>query len=176
MGKNSYLMGDFTAATGKKSSIVKIAKFSLINPGFRAVCIYRAQDFFYRRNRMLAAQFFFQINFLVNGCELLPGCVIGSRLVIRHPNCIVIGQGTQIGSGCFLQHGVTFGVVQIGSNPTGEYPKVDNDVEIGSYAVIVGGVKVGAGATIGAHSLVNKDVPPNTVVAGAPARVVKIKI
>ena len=169
-------MGDFNAATGKKSSIIRIVKFSLVNPGFRAVCIYRIQDFFYRRNRTLATQFFFQLNFLMNGCEILPGCVIGSRLVIRHPNCIVIGQGAQIGSGCFLQHGVTLGVVHIGLNPTGEYPKIDNDVEIGSYAVIVGGVHVGASATIGAHSLVNKNVPSNTVVAGAPARVVKIKI
>lgn len=169
-------MGDYNAATGKRPSIAKIMKFSLVNPGFRAVCIYRVQDFFYRRNRTLIAQFFFQLNFLMNGCEILPGCVIGRRLVIRHPNCIVIGQGTQIGSGCFLQHGVTLGVVHIGLNPTSEYPNIGNDVEIGSYAVIVGGVHVGAGSTIGAHSLVNKNVPPNTVVAGAPARVVKNKI
>ena len=111
----------------------------------------------------------------MHGCEILPGCEIGSRFVIRHPNSIVIGQGARIGSGCFFQHGVTLGVVHIGSTPTSEYPLIGNNVEIGSYAVIVGGVQVGAGATIGAHSLVNKDVPSNTIVVGAPARVIKIK-
>ena len=174
-GKNNYLSGDFNAATGQNSSIVKIVKFALLNPGFRAVCVYRIQHFFYRRNRIFSAQLFFLLNHSMHGCEFLPGCEIGSRLVIRHPNGIVVGQGSQIGSGCFLQHGVTLGVAQIGLSPTNEYPRIGNYVEIGSYAVILGDVQVGDGATIGAHSLVNKNVPPNALAVGIPAKVVKIK-
>lgn len=154
---------------------MKILKFAILNPGFRAVCLYRVQQYFISRQKTRTAYLISQINHSLNGCEFVIGCEIGPRLVIRHPAGIVIGQGAKIGSGIFLQHGVTLGVAQIGSNPTNLYPSVDDDVEIGSYAVILGGVRVGAGATIGALSLVNKDVPAHTVVAGIPAKVIKIK-
>lgn len=95
--------------------------------------------------------------------------------MIRHPTGIVIGQGVQIGSDCFLQHGVTLGVAHIGASPTNEYPIIGNGVEIGSYAVIIGGVSVGSSATIGALSVVTKDVPPYSIVVGAPAQVIKFK-
>jgi serine O-acetyltransferase len=173
--KTNYLNGDFKAATGKNSSTVKIIVFALLNPGFRAVCFYRFQQFLFNHNWTLLAHFIFQINHSINGCELLPGCEIGHRLVIRHPTGIVLGQGAQIGSDCFLQHGVTLGVAHIGSNPTNEYPVIGNGVEIGSYAVIVGRVNVGESATIGALSVVTKDVPPFSVVVGAPAQVIRFK-
>lgn len=51
--------------------------------------------------------------------------------------------------------------------------KIGNKVWIGEGVMILPGVTIGDGAIIGAHSVVNKDVPANTVVAGAPAKVVK---
>ncbi len=44
---------------------------------------------------------------------------------------------------------------------------------IGVHSVVLPGVTIGEGAIVGAMSLVNKDVPPNTVVAGIPARIIK---
>jgi acetyltransferase-like isoleucine patch superfamily enzyme len=49
---------------------------------------------------------------------------------------------------------------------------VGNDAWIGTRAVIVGGVSVGDGAIVGAGAVVTEDVPPYTIVAGTPARVV----
>ncbi|HRX27073.1 MAG TPA: DapH/DapD/GlmU-related protein, partial [Aminivibrio sp.] len=46
-------------------------------------------------------------------------------------------------------------------------------VLVGANAVILEGVRVGAGAVVAAGAMVTKDVPPRTVVAGSPARVVK---
>jgi UDP-2-acetamido-3-amino-2,3-dideoxy-glucuronate N-acetyltransferase len=48
---------------------------------------------------------------------------------------------------------------------------VEQRAAIGSGAVVLGGVRVGAGALVGAGAVVTKDVPPETVVRGVPARV-----
>jgi acetyltransferase-like isoleucine patch superfamily enzyme len=50
---------------------------------------------------------------------------------------------------------------------------IDDDVWIGSGAIICDGVRVGQGAVVAAGAVVNEDVPPHTVVAGVPARVVR---
>lgn len=53
---------------------------------------------------------------------------------------------------------------------------VGNDVWIGTDAVILRGVHVGNGAIIGASSVVNKDVPPYAIVAGNPARIIRMRV
>ncbi|RYG98835.1 MAG: CatB-related O-acetyltransferase [Alphaproteobacteria bacterium] len=52
---------------------------------------------------------------------------------------------------------------------------IGDDVWIGQRAVVLPGVNVGSGAVIGAHSVVTRDVPPFSVVAGAPARVIRYR-
>ena len=51
--------------------------------------------------------------------------------------------------------------------------RIGNRVWIGSHSTILPGVTVGDGAVVAAGAVVTKDVPPNTVVAGVPAKVVK---
>jgi acetyltransferase-like isoleucine patch superfamily enzyme len=50
---------------------------------------------------------------------------------------------------------------------------IGNDVWIATNAVIMSGVKIGDGAVIGAYSIVTKDVPPYTIVAGNPAKQIR---
>lgn len=50
--------------------------------------------------------------------------------------------------------------------------KIGNDVWIGHSAFILGGLKIGDGAIIGAHAVVAKDVPPYAIVVGNPAKVI----
>ena len=52
---------------------------------------------------------------------------------------------------------------------------VGNDVWIGVRTMVMGGVKIGDGAVIGAGSIVTKDVPPYAVVAGVPAKVIRFR-
>lgn len=51
--------------------------------------------------------------------------------------------------------------------------EIENDVWIGSRVIILGGVKVGRGAVIGAGSVVTHDIPPYAVVGGNPAKIIK---
>jgi acetyltransferase-like isoleucine patch superfamily enzyme len=50
---------------------------------------------------------------------------------------------------------------------------VHNGASVGSSATILCGVTIGEGAIVGAGAVVTKDVPPNSVVAGVPAKVIK---
>ncbi|CAM5455544.1 serine O-acetyltransferase [Thauera mechernichensis] len=52
---------------------------------------------------------------------------------------------------------------------------IGNDLWIGFGATIVGGVKIGDGAVIGAHAVVTKDVPPYAIVGGNPARLIRMR-
>ncbi len=50
---------------------------------------------------------------------------------------------------------------------------LENDVWIGFESIVLAGVRIGNGAIVGARSLVNKDVPPYSIVGGSPARVIR---
>ena len=52
---------------------------------------------------------------------------------------------------------------------------IEEDVWIGSNVVVLSGIKIGRGAVIGAGSVVTKDVKPYSVIAGNPARIVKMR-
>jgi serine O-acetyltransferase len=82
---------------------------------------------------------------------------------------IVIHRRVVIGENCRIGHGVTIG----GRSDHYEVPVIGNDVLIGVGATILGPVRVGDHATVGANAVVIEDVPPYAVVAGVPARVIK---
>lgn len=96
-----------------------------------------------------------------------------------------ICEGVHIGDGVFIGHNVTFindkhprSVNPDGSMQTEEDWKVvetfvHNGASVGSSATILCGVTIGEGAIVGAGAVVTKDVPPNSVVAGVPAKVIK---
>lgn len=106
---------------------------------------------------------------------------------------ITVGKGVFINTGCHFgdQGGITLGDnVLLGSNvviatvnhdfdPAARrtaWPApviIGNNVWIGSSVTIVPGVTIGDGAIVAAGAVVTKDVPPNTVVAGVPARVLR---
>ena len=94
---------------------------------------------------------------------------IGKNLYLPHPYNIIIGEGAVIGNNCSIYHEVT-----IGQNK-GKYPHLKDNVIVYPGAKIVGGITVGDNAIVGANSVVNRDVPDNSIVMGVPAKVVGIR-
>lgn len=54
-------------------------------------------------------------------------------------------------------------------------PKIGNDVYIAKGAIVIGGISIGNNVTIGANAVVTKPVPDNAIVAGVPAKILRIK-
>jgi UDP-2-acetamido-3-amino-2,3-dideoxy-glucuronate N-acetyltransferase len=129
------------------------------------------------------------------GCEIGNNTKVGTFVEIQKG--AKIGRNCKISSHTFICEGVTIeDNVFIGHNVTfinDIYPKATNEdgtqqtdddweciptlikkgASIGSSATLLGGITVGENAIVGAGSVVTKDVPPNTIVAGNPARVLR---
>jgi len=106
---------------------------------------------------------------IMMGASINIGAVIGEGTMIDM-NAVVGGRGT-IGKNCHVGAGaVIAGVVE---PPSATPVIVEDNVLIGANAVILEGVRVGEGSVVAAGAIVIDDVPPNTVVAGTPARVIK---
>jgi|SRR5579859_4270064 len=110
------------------------------------------------------------------GIEILTGISlpytarIGAGLYIGHFGNIIVNGGAVIGEHCNLSQGVTIGVS--GRGRQRGVPIVGQRVYIGANAVVAGKIRVADDVVIAANSLVNTDVPAQSVVMGVPAQVV----
>ncbi len=129
------------------------------------------------------------------GCSIDDGSKVGTFVEIQKgasigKNCKIsshtfICEGVHIGDGVFVGHNVTFindkyprsvnldGSMQIDEDWKLEETFVEKGASIGSSSTIMCGITIGENSIVGAGAVVTKDVPPNSVVAGVPAKVIK---
>jgi acetyltransferase-like isoleucine patch superfamily enzyme len=116
--------------------------------------------------------------------EIQKNAVVGRRCKVSSHTFIC--EGVTLEEGVFIGHGVMFindlyprataenGALQTESDWKVEPTVVRRGASIGSGATILGGLVVGEGAIVGAGSVVTRDVPAHAVVAGNPARVLRM--
>ena len=111
-----------------------------------------------------------QIARLLTGIEIHPGAEIGKGLFIDHGMGVVIGQTAVVGQDVLLFHGVTLGGVD--DRPGRRHATIGDRVLVGAGAKLLGAIRVGTDAKIGANAVVLSDVPDGATAVGIPARVI----
>jgi serine O-acetyltransferase len=117
--------------------------------------------------RLLQMPFFGEVVGWLAGCRI--ACRVGSPILMPVPMGIVIEQGVRIGSRVTVMHQVTIGRKdRVGPGQhEGEMPVIEDNVFIGAGAKVLGPVRIGRGATVGANAVVTRDVPSHCTVVGA---------
>ena len=153
------------------------SKISLIltYPGVKAVFFHRIANFFSVAKFDLIARIISQFSRFLTGIEIHPGAKIGKNLFIDHGMGVVIGETSEIGDNVTIYHMATLGGIapSINSNEqrnVKRHPTIEDEVVIGSGAQVLGPVRVGRCAKIGANAVITKDVPEKAVMVGIPAK------
>lgn len=153
----------------KKTLFLKFCKNFFLSNYFRLILNYRIGHYFHLKGSKFVCKILKYRQIKVYSCQISYKCTIGENLSFPHPIGIVIGDGVIIGSNVSIWQNVTLG--SHGKNKEEiNYPIIGDGVKIFANSMIIGGVRVGENAKIGAMSLVTKNVSPNKTVVGVPAR------
>jgi serine acetyltransferase len=146
-------------------------------PGFRAVAIHRLGVWRMRIGpKLLRAPIgvFYRMLYRYSrnhyGIDLPYSVQLGRRVIVEHCGAIVIHGKAAIGDDCVIRQGVTIGMRSV-SRPL-DAPALGARVDVGAGAKILGKIRVGDDAQIGANAVVLDDIPSGAIAVGIPARII----
>jgi serine O-acetyltransferase len=138
--------------------------------GFHALQTYRIAHWLWTTGRESLALFFQNRMSTTFSVDIHPAATLGQGILLDHATGLVIGETAVVGKNVSILQSVTLGGT--GKDEGNRHPKIGDGVLISAGAKILGNICVGAGAKVGAGSVVLEDVPAHTTVAGVPAKIV----
>ena len=166
----SAVRTDLAAVYDRDPACSRLIEPLLYFKGFHALQTYRFAHMLWLGGRRDFALYLQSQSSRVFDIDIHPAARIGRGIMFDHGSGLVVGETAEIGDNTSVLHGVTLG--GSGKEIGNRHPKIGRGVMIGAGAKILGNICVGDCARIAAGSVVLKDVPPKTTVAGVPARVV----
>jgi serine O-acetyltransferase len=143
-----------------------IATAVLSTDSFRITTLQRARELSRKLRIPLANHGLRMMQTAILGLEIGKDVTLGNGVYFVHPLGVVIGGNARIGDRVRF-----YGSNTVGTAKDNGYPIIEDDVWIGAGARILGPITIGARSRIGANAVVLKDVPPDSVAVGIPARV-----
>ena len=175
-------MGNFLESIINRDPAAK-SKISVIltYPGVKAVFLHKIANFFSIAKMDLVARIISQFSRFLTGIEIHPNAKIGKNLFIDHGMGVVIGETAEIKDNVTIYHMVTLGGISPSINSDNQrdikrHPTLENNVVVGSGAQVLGPIRVGINAKIGANAVVTRNVPENAVMIGIPAKNINTKL
>ena len=138
--------------------------------GFHALQLHRVSNWLWLQDRRSLALLMQSRASMKFGVDIHPAATFGSGIMLDHATGLVVGETAVIGNQVSILQSVTLGGT--GKEHGDRHPKISDGVLISAGAKILGNIRVGEGAKVGAGSVVLRDVPAHTTVAGVPAKVV----
>lgn len=138
--------------------------------GYHAIQTHRFAHALWQEGRRDMALYLQSRTSQVFQVDINPAVEIGRGIMVDHGTGLVVGETARIGDQVSILQGVTLGGT--GKEEGDRHPKVGSGVLIGAGAKILGNITIGDCARVAAGSVVLKDVPPRSTVAGVPAKVV----
>ena len=180
IGAVGFLQKDFARLTeiNETVGLLKIYLYTLRNSTFGTVFIYRFLSCSLG-NKLKFHLLRLVLNMLVphrKDIELNVQAKIGEGLVVYHGSGLVVGSGIKAGKNLTLEHGVTLGN-RIGSSidEAFSWPILGDNCFIGCGSAVLGPVRLGDNAKVGANAVVLCDVPENCSAVGVPAKILNRK-
>lgn len=164
------IRGDIRAVRERDSACDSHATPFLYFKGFHALQSYRVAHWLWGQGRESLALFLQNRISVEFGVDIHPAAKIGCGILMDHATGIVIGETAVVKNNVSIMQEVTLGGT--GKEHGDRHPKVEAGVLISAGAKILGNIRIGEGAKVGAGSVVLENVPAHTTVAGVPARVV----
>ena len=138
-----------------------------------AITVYRFSRWLYLHHIPFLPKIVMLFIFLIYNSKIPYKAKIGKGTFCGYSGIgVVIHSDAEIGDNCVIGQHVTVGG---GNNRYPGVPKIGNNVYISHGAIVVGGITIGNNVTIGANAVVTKPVPDNAIVAGVPAKILRIK-
>lgn len=172
-----YIKLDLEKINGK-FSVSKMIKTLMFEPGYKYIFWMRLTQCFWRK-RGLYLILFVICRFILKhysykfGFDISYRADIGSGFSISHHGYIIIRAAAKIGKNCWVRPGLCIGKKSVEDDSYGAI--IGDNVQIGVGVGIFGNVKIGNNVSIGANSVIVKDVPDNSVIAGVPGKIISKK-
>lgn len=163
-------VADVMAVRERDPSCASYSSALLYFKGFQALQVHRVAHALWNRGQKVIALTLQSRVSEVYAMDIHPAANLGCGVLIDHGTGVVIGETAVVGNNVSLLQNVTLGGT--GKEVGDRHPKIGDNVLIGASATVLGNITIGKGAQVAAGSLVLKPVPPHTMVAGSPAKVV----
>src|SRR5438309_10975650 len=159
---------DIVATSDRDPATNRFMEPVLYFKGFHAIQTHRLAHWLWHKGRKDFAYYLQSRASSVFQCDIHPAARIGRGIFLDHATGLVVGETAAIEDDVSMLHDVTLGGT--GKENEDRHPKIRRGVMIGAGAKILGNIEVGHCSRVAAGSVVLKPVPPNTTVAGVPAK------
>ncbi len=161
---------DLMAVVDRDPACTRLIEPILYFKGFHSLQAHRLAHSLWNAGRKDFALYLQSRSSEVFQVDINPAAKVGKGVFFDHATGIVVGQTCVIEDDVSILQGVTLGGT--GKETGDRHPKIRRGVLIGSGAKVLGNIEVGRCARVASGSVVLQAVPPNTTVAGVPAKVV----
>jgi serine O-acetyltransferase len=141
--------------------------------GFWVMMVYRFGRWRYtwrtpilRKTLSLVYKFLFKVVQIITGIELPCEAMVGRNFIIDHFGGVIVSGYARFGDNCRIRNGVVVGLRRVDQKVA---PVIGDNVDIGAGAKLLGPIRIGNHAIIGANAVVLCDVPDNCIAVGVPA-------